>query len=219
MRTKLRVTGQPRGNPAGLHALGSRQVRIIGGQWKRTPLAVINAEGLRPTPDRVRETVFNWLHHLLEGRWENLSCLDLFAGTGALGYEAASRGAAQVIMVESNAQAVKQLEAVKGKLDANQVEIMRADALAIANEMARQKRRFDLVFLDPPYHQGWLEKLLPIAQNILADGALIYAEAEYSLENALISSGFESWEILRADKAGMVFFGLLKSKNMPEFKA
>ena len=76
---------------------GPQQVRIIGGVWKRTPLPVINAEGLRPTPDRVRETVFNWLNHLLDGGWQRMACLDLFAGTGALGFEAASRGAAKVV--------------------------------------------------------------------------------------------------------------------------
>ncbi|WP_234814918.1 RsmD family RNA methyltransferase, partial [Noviherbaspirillum denitrificans] len=80
-----------------------QQVRIIGGQWKRTPLAVLDAEGLRPTPDRVRETVFNWINHLLDGGWEQVRCLDLFAGTGALGFEAASRGAVRVVMVEDNA--------------------------------------------------------------------------------------------------------------------
>src|SRR3954447_25545124 len=92
------------------------QVRIIGGQWKRTPLAVLDAEGLRPTPDRVRETVFNWLNHLLDGQWTDIACLDLFAGTGALGFEAASRGAARVLMVEANSAAVRQLEATKAKL-------------------------------------------------------------------------------------------------------
>src|SRR5688572_8341477 len=88
-----------------VHSMARRaaqQVRIIGGQWKRTPLAVVGAEGLRPTPDRVRETVFNWLNHLLDGQWDSVACLDLFAGTGALGFEAASRGAGKVVMVESN---------------------------------------------------------------------------------------------------------------------
>src|SRR6476469_1170465 len=79
-----------------------QQVRIIGGQWKRTPLPVLDRDGLRPTPDRVRETVFNWLGHLLDGNWATVRCLDLFAGTGALGFEAASRGAQQVTLVESD---------------------------------------------------------------------------------------------------------------------
>src|SRR5437868_2301188 len=114
------------------------QVRIIGGQWKRTPLAVLDAEGLRPTPDRVRETVFNWINHLLEGTWQHVRCLDLFAGTGALGFEAASRGASQVTMVESNPQAVKQLQAIKAKLKAEQVDILRGDARAVSESLTRQ---------------------------------------------------------------------------------
>src|SRR5437868_8259418 len=86
-----------------------QQVRIIGGQWKRTPLPVLDAEGLRPTPDRVRETLFNWLNHLIDGQWANIACLDLFAGTGALGFEAASRGAAKVVLVEASDLAARQL--------------------------------------------------------------------------------------------------------------
>src|ERR1039458_6802673 len=94
-----------------VHAPLAHQVRIIGGQWKRTPLPVLDAEGLRPTPDRVRETVFNWLNHLFDGAWGQVACLDLFAGSGALGFEAASRGAARVVMIEANAAAVRQLQA------------------------------------------------------------------------------------------------------------
>src|SRR3954464_6268242 len=92
-------------------AVSTHQIRIIGGQWKRTPLPVLDAEGLRPTPDRVRETVFNWLTHLFDGVWEGIDCLDLFAGSGALGFEAASRGAAHVTMVELGTAAVRQLDA------------------------------------------------------------------------------------------------------------
>ena len=88
----------------------SHQIRLIGGLWKRSVLSVICADGLRPTPDRVRETVFNWLNHLVDGHWQNLRCLDLFAGSGALGFEAASRGASQVTMVECHTPAFRQLQ-------------------------------------------------------------------------------------------------------------
>src|SRR6476661_11115610 len=98
-RSHKRPAAQPRNQSA-------HQVRIIGGQWKRTPLPVMDAEGLRPTPDRVRETLFNWLDHLLDRDWHGLQCLDLFAGSGGLGLEAASRGAARVQMVESQPAAV-----------------------------------------------------------------------------------------------------------------
>ena len=115
-----------------VHAPHAHQVRIIGGQWKRTPLPVLDAEGLRPTPDRVRETVFNWLNHLFDGAWGQVRCLDLFAGSGALGFEAASRGAARVVMIEANAAAVRQLQATQEKLRATQVSIVRGDAGASA---------------------------------------------------------------------------------------
>lgn len=185
------------------------QVRIIGGQWKRTPLAVLDAEGLRPTPDRVRETVFNWINHLLGGSWEQIRCLDLFAGTGALGFEAASRGAAQVVMVENNAQAVRQLEATKAKLKAEHVTIQRGDALSFVQGLAaRATPAFDLIFLDPPYHQDWLVKILPLCHKLLSEDSVVYVEAENPLPEE--AGWMRDWEIVRADKAGMVFYQLLR---------
>lgn len=194
-----------------------RQVRIIGGQWKRTPLPVLDAEGFRPTPDRVRETVFNWLNHLLDGNWSGLRCLDLFAGTGALGFEAASRGAAEVVMVEDNAAAVRQLEATKAKLKAEQVIVQRGDALATAQMLARQVREggtgFDLIFLDPPYHRDWLVKILPLCRQLLPNGGLVYAEAEMALDSTAPLEWLAGWSVVRADKAGMVHFHLLQSNG------
>jgi len=191
-----------------------RQVRIIGGQWKRTPLPVLDAEGLRPTPDRVRETVFNWLNHLLDGSWNTVCCLDLFAGTGALGFEAASRGAASVIMVEDNLAAVRQLEATKLKLHAAHVFIRRGDALAVAQEMAGHAgdagSRFQVIFVDPPYHHDWLPKMLPLCAQLLAEGGMVYAEAESALEPDAPPDWLAGWSVVRADKAGMVFYHLLQ---------
>ncbi|KAF3999777.1 16S rRNA (guanine(966)-N(2))-methyltransferase RsmD [Glaciimonas immobilis] len=200
-----------------------RQVRIIGGQWKRTPLVVIDSEGLRPTPDRVRETVFNWLTHIFDGQWAQVRCLDLFAGTGALGFEAASRGAAAVLMIEHNTPAVRQLEATKAKLDAAAVTIQRGDASTILQAMGGKasvvtendahKAPFDLIFLDPPYHQGWLGKTLPLCERLLSPSGLIYVEAENSL---LGSDGLPApewlagWQVVRSDKAGIVFYHLLQ---------
>lgn len=190
-----------------------RQVRIIGGQWKRTPLAVLDAEGLRPTPDRVRETVFNWLNHLL-GSWNQIRCLDLFAGTGALGFEAASRGAASVLMVEENAAAVRQLEATKAKLNAEQVRIQRGDALKVAQGLAARgegvESRFQVIFLDPPYHHDWLAGMLPLCAQLLADGGLVYAESELALDVDAPPDWLAGWSVVRADKAGMVFYHLLQ---------
>ena len=194
-------TGAPRHVP--------RQVRIIGGQWKRTPLPVPDAEGLRPTPDRVRETVFNWLDHLLGHEWSNVRCLDLFAGSGGLGLEAASRGAAQVTMVESQAAAARQLQATCDRLHASQVEVRRGDALAAAEALARAGSRFNLIFLDPPYHQGWLERMLPVCARLLTPGGLLYAEAERSLDGDMSAQWLQRWQVVRADRAGMVYYHLL----------
>lgn len=199
------------------------QVRIIGGQWKRTPLAVVDADGLRPTPDRVRETLFNWLTHLLDGNWNGIACLDLFAGTGALGFEAASRGAAQVLMVEESPAAVRQLEATRDKLKAPQVRIRRGDALTVTQELAAQAFatgvRFDLVFLDPPYHRDWLLKMLPLCARLLTPDGLVYAEAEMPLTPSNDVPWLEGWDVVRNDKAGMVFYHLLRGKTSREFKA
>jgi 16S rRNA (guanine966-N2)-methyltransferase len=194
--------------------MAPRQVRIIGGQWKRTPLPVTEAEGLRPTPDRVRETLFNWLNHLFDGYWEGKVCLDLFAGTGALGFEAASRGAARVLMVESFAPAVRQLQAVKEKLKAEQVAIVRGDAATAAASLnSREAGQFHAIFLDPPYHQDWLPKMLPLCAPLLAPGGLIYAEAEFPLEGGAAPDWMADWDVLRADRAGMVYFQLLQRKK------
>ena len=211
---KKPVHRSPRHAPA-------RQVRIIGGAWKRTPLPVLDAEGLRPTPDRVRETVFNWLNHLLDGTWTQARCLDLFAGTGALGFEAASRGAARVVLVEASMPAVRQLELTREKLHAAQVDVMRGDALSIAQRLAADRTRagFDVIFVDPPYHQDWLAKILPLCERLLAAGGLVYAESETALDPADAPAWLEPWEVLRSDKAGMVHYHLLRCKNVPNFEA
>ena len=194
---------------AGAPRHAPRQVRIIGGQWKRTPLPVPDAEGLRPTPDRVRETVFNWLDHLLDRDWSNICCLDLFAGSGGLGFEAASRGAAQVTMVESQPAAARQLQATCDKLHATKVEVRRGDALAVAESLARGGSRFNLIFLDPPYHHGWLERMLPVCARLLAPDGLLYAEAERTLDGDMQPEWLRGWQPVRADRAGMVFYHLL----------
>lgn len=210
----------PRKPGRNMHVALTHQIRIIGGVWKRTPLAVLDTEGLRPTPDRVRETVFNWLNHLLDGAWQNVSCLDLFAGTGALGFEAASRGAARVLMVEANTPAVRQLEATRDKLHADQVSIVRGDSFSTAQNLAARMgeaqladARFEVIFLDPPYHQDWLAKMLPLCGKLLAEGGLVYAESEYALDSETPPDWLADWEAVRADKAGMVFYHLLRCRK------
>jgi len=190
-----------------------QQVRIIGGAWKRTPLPVLDALGLRPTPDRVRETVFNWINHQMAGDWEQMDCLDLFAGSGALGFEAASRGARTVTMVDTFGAAVRQLQEIKGKLRAEAVQVVRADALALARDLALRGQRFDIIFLDPPYQQDFLSQALPLCTRLLKEGGLVYAESGEPLPFADEDDAPDwvaDWEPVRADKAGMVHYALLK---------
>lgn len=153
-------------------ASGAGEVRIIGGQWKRTRLPVAQRPGLRPTPDRVRETLFNWLGQDLSG-WH---CLDAFAGTGALGLEAASRGAASVLLVEQDAGLVAQLHQHQQRLQASTVRVQRGDALAALRQAAGQG--LDLVFLDPPFDATALfVPALQAAAAALAPQGFIYLEA------------------------------------------
>lgn len=188
-----------------------RQVRIIGGDWKRTPLPVADVDGLRPTPDRVRETLFNWLDHLQQRRWEQVRCLDLFAGTGALGFEAASRGAAEVVMVESHPAALRNLQATRDKLAATQVTIRRGDAFA---QLRAAGAPYQLIFLDPPYRLGLLPQLLVACRPLLAPGGLVYAESDAAFADPL-ADWLEGWQVVRSDKAGQVFFALLTRDDSP----
>jgi 16S rRNA (guanine966-N2)-methyltransferase len=203
----------------GAPRMAPQQVRIIGGAWKRTQLPVLDALGLRPTPDRVRETVFNWINHQFGGDWDGIDCLDLFAGSGALGFEAASRGAQSVTMLDNHTPVVRQLEASKAKLQADAVTVLRADALAFARDLALRGQRFDLIFLDPPYQQEFLSQALPLCMPLLNEGGLVYAESGAPLpfmaagDPAAGESAAEwlaPWEAIRSDKAGMVYYHLLK---------
>ena len=196
----------------GTPRLAPRQVRIIGGAWKRALLPVLEAEGLRPTPDRVRETVFNWIRHQLGGDFEGATFLDLFAGSGALGFEAASRGAAAVTMVDNHGAATRQLEENRDKLKAANVKVLRADALALVKDLAARGQRFDVIFLDPPYQLGLLSQILPLCPAILNDDGLVYAETGEALplDDDALPDWLEGWDAIRDDKAGMVYYYLLK---------
>lgn len=183
-------------------------MRIIGGAWKRTPVSVADVPGLRPTPDRVRETLFNWIAHLMP-EVAALRGLDLFAGTGALGFELASRGAAYVLLVERDARLVARLRALRERLGAAQIEIASGDALAVAARLT--DRSFDLVFVDPPYDAGLLAPALDAVRRLLAPGGLVYAESGTRLEAAQAAA--HGYEIVRADRAGRVFFHLLRPES------
>jgi 16S rRNA (guanine966-N2)-methyltransferase len=176
------------------------RIRITGGEWRSRLIQVIDGPGLRPTPDRVRETLFNWLGQELTG----LACLDLFAGSGILGFEAASRGAASVTMVERDQRAFVALRQNALTLADKRLELLRSDALEFAALASRQGRRFDLVFLDPPYRQAWLDRLWPVLPGIAEHGARLYVEAE----NELVPPA--PWRVIRQGKAGQVVYHLLE---------
>jgi 16S rRNA (guanine966-N2)-methyltransferase len=201
-----RIARPARARPAAASSRAPRQVRIIGGAWRRTPIPVPEAPGLRPSPDRVRETLFNWLAHLRPGA-HALRGLDLFAGTGALGFELASRGAAKVVLVERQPQLVRQLRALQSRLGATQVEIIAGDALAVAASLPHAG--FDLVFLDPPFDAGLLWPAIGAVRTLLAPGGLIYAESDALIASAEAES--HGLELLRSARAGRVAFHLLQA--------
>ena len=180
------------------------QVRIIGGKHRGRKLPVADAPGLRPTPDRVRETLFNWLGQNLTG-WH---CLDLFAGSGALGFEALSRGAASVVLVEQVPRVAKGLQAAADLLGDPALRVVCADALAYLSRSAGAAgvsgAALDLVFLDPPYGQGWLDRIIMPLLPHLADGARLYIESEQSLPEQLAPG----LSCIRQGKAGQVHYHL-----------
>jgi 16S rRNA (guanine(966)-N(2))-methyltransferase RsmD len=169
------------------------EVRIIGGQWKRTRLKVADMPGLRPTPDRVRETLFNWLGQDLTG-WVGL---DAFAGTGALGLEAASRGAKQVLLIEQNAQLVTQLKASIAQLNAQTVQVIKGEGVHALQQCA--PGTVDVVFIDPPFEAKLFEPALKAAARAIAPQGFIYLEApELWSDERLLPLGLKVCKHLKA---------------------
>ncbi len=178
------------------------KIRIIGGQWKRSKLPVLNAPGLRPTPERVRETLFNWLGPSLDG-WR---CLDAFAGSGALGFEAASRGAAQVTLLERNPRLAGNLHATKERLHADGLRIEVTDALLWMKRCAPQS--FELVFVDPPFDAKLFEPAMQHAAQVVVSGGFIYLEADQGFHE----KSFEHLGLKRhrQGRAGQVHYHLFQ---------
>jgi 16S rRNA (guanine966-N2)-methyltransferase len=193
-KPKLGIKPTVRGGPP-------REVRLIGGQWKRSKLPVADRPGLRPTPDRVRETLFNWLGQDLSG-WR---CLDAFAGSGALGFEAASRGAAEVTMLERDTVLAASLRNSQLRLKAERVRIEAADALAWMLRCAPAS--FELVLLDPPFDSALLPRALPLAAVLVVEGGLLYVESAEALAEPDLPAGFA---LLRHGRAGLVHYHLLR---------
>jgi 16S rRNA (guanine966-N2)-methyltransferase len=165
------------------------EVRIVGGQWKRSKLPVADRPGLRPTPDRVRETLFNWLGQDLAG-WR---VLDAFAGSGALGFEAASRGAGEVVLLERDALLARSLAASKARLQADAMQVHATDALSWMAGAAHG--RFDLVLLDPPFDAGLHGPATDAAMRLLKPGGWLYVESDHELAPG---HGLEAHRHLRA---------------------
>jgi 16S rRNA (guanine(966)-N(2))-methyltransferase RsmD len=179
-------------------------VRINAGEWRSRLIKFPDATGLRPTPERVRQTVFNWLGQELSGQ----TCLDLFAGTGVMGFEALSRGATSVTLVEKSMPAYKALLENKQLLKAVQAQVLHQDAMLFLNS---NQQKFNLIFLDPPYNLQWIAKVLPLLTPHLSADGFIYAEAEFAIDaNVDFAKG---WQVVKQSKAGNVFYHLLKSTN------
>jgi len=185
----------------------SGRLRIIGGRYRGRKLPVLGQPGLRPTADRVRETLFNWLQPVISGA----HCLDLFAGSGALGFEAASRGAAEIVMIERSKTLARVLEANAGMLGAEQVRIFRDDTLRWLSEHAQP---FDIVFMDPPFDKGLMEPSCALLSGggWLAPGALVYLEAPARQELPALP---RDWTLTREKRAGRVRFALVTVADKP----
>lgn len=180
--------------------VGRNRVRIIGGQFRRRFISFPDQQGLRPTPDRVKETLFNWLGQELYG----MHCLDLFAGSGSLGFEAASRGAARVVMVDRTKPVLAALEENRKLLGANQVEIVAGDARHFVRGCSGL---FDLIFLDPPFDSALLAEVLPDLARILKPGGRVYAECAHW-------PPLDGWSILREGRAGLVSYALMEAADL-----
>jgi len=199
--SKAHAAPRASARPANRTSTPAGEIRIIGGLYKRTKLAVPDKPGLRPTPDRVRETLFNWLGQDLAG-WH---CVDAFAGTGALGLEAASRGAAVVCMAEQDAELVRRLQAMQQKLGAASLKVERGDGLSLLRRLAPGSQQ--LILLDPPFDSMLFEPALQAAAKALAEPGFIYLEAPRPWgEDALAPLGLA---VYRQGRAGAVHFHLL----------
>jgi 16S rRNA (guanine966-N2)-methyltransferase len=192
--------------PAPARSKTPNEVRLIGGQLRRSKLPVADKPGLRPTPDRVRETLFNWLGADLSG-WR---CLDAFAGSGALGFEAASRGATEVLLLERDAGLVLSLRASQQRLKVNSLRVEVSDALVWMARCAPAS--FELVLLDPPFDADLLARALALAAPLVVEGGLVFAESPTALEDPELPAGLA---IFKRGRAGSVHYHLLRRNSPP----
>lgn len=185
---------------------GNGQLRIIGGIWRGRKLSFLDREGLRPTTDRVRETLFNWLQVDVPGS----RCLDLFAGSGALGFEAASRGAAKVLMVDNEIDTVDTLKSNINLLSARQISVVCSDAIRY---LSSTKEIFDIVFIDPPYRSEVIAQCCHLleSEHCLSDHAKIYVECDSRQDLSKESNDLpDNWQCLKHKTAGQVGYHLFE---------
>ncbi|OPX55743.1 16S rRNA m(2)G-966 methyltransferase [Oceanospirillum multiglobuliferum] len=189
---------------------GQNQLRIIAGEWRGRKLSFPDGEGLRPTGDRLRETLFNWLAYSVSGA----KVLDLFAGSGALGFEALSRGAASAVFLDTYTPVVRQLRQNLEVLKCTQAEVHQTDALSWLSQSKAPASPFNLIFLDPPFGKGLLAPVCATLEQKgwLADDAWIYLEAEKDLALSDIPS---SWQLRKEKKAGQVICRLYRRDSAP----
>ncbi|MBD3668097.1 MAG: 16S rRNA (guanine(966)-N(2))-methyltransferase RsmD [Kangiella sp.] len=201
MANRNKIVEQSKKKSSSPHAKKVGQFRVIGGKWKGRKLRFIEVEGLRPSLDRIRETLFNWLQNDIHGA----NCLDLFAGSGAIGIEALSRGAANVQFVELNRKAFHQLEENLGLVNADNAYVMHGDAFDFIENNAQ---KFDIIFLDPPFHKGIAQKVIEqlAAADWLKPETKIYIEVEQGLELHLP----KNWTELKDKKAGQLQYKLFE---------
>ncbi|WP_438462636.1 16S rRNA (guanine(966)-N(2))-methyltransferase RsmD [Marinomonas sp. PE14-40] len=186
------------------------KLRIISGQWRSRMLPIPELEGLRPTPDRVRETLFNWINTYVPGA----KCADLFCGSGALGLEALSRSAKSCVFVDASRVVTQQMQQNLATLGCKDALTLNQDALSLlklpieAQPNLADKAPFDLVFIDPPFRKSWVENILPLLeQGWLAEGALVYLEME---KETPLPSITQSWDLLKEKTAGQLTYRLFQ---------
>lgn len=175
-------------------------IRIIGGLYRGKKIQFPELEGLRPTPDRVKETLFNWLMNDIK----DARCLDAFAGSGALGLEAFSRGASQIVLIEQSPLAYSNLHKISSQFNSNKIKLIKADTLIYLQNCTEQ---FDIIFLDPPFAKGYIPQCLElITQNqLLVQGGLVYIESPTPIE-----PDPQYWRQIKLKQAGQVLFGLFQ---------
>ncbi len=190
------------------NARAKNRVRIIGGAWRSRLIEFPDSPGLRPTPDRGRETLFNWLGQSLAGK----RCLDRFAGIGVLAFEAASRGATSVVMIESAKSVVEALRQNQLRLAATQCQIVAQDAVKTLGNLPG---KFDIVFIDPPFTTDLMPMILGMVGSRLTENGLVYAEWRESLAGVIAEYPDQGWRVQRQGKAGAVHFALLSKEQIP----